>query len=1124
MTLRCFHSRLLVMIFAVALIAVSARAQVANNTALVGNVVDASGLAVSGAKVTAVNEETKVVYPGTTNAEGYYSITFIAPGTYDITVAQSGFAELTKTGEIVPIDQTVRTDFKLQVGSETTLVTVSGSTPPIATDDASLGETYDAKAVEDLPLMGHNALEVAATASNVMIGPSSSYSGVPPGEDFIGAGQREIQNSLSLDGVSIMNSLISLAPARPSSDMISEVQMQSGNYPAQYGSYLGVHINLVSKSGTNKLHGAVYDYIQNTALNSHSFFDAPGSPKQIQHYNQYGFDVGGPVFIPKAYNGRDRTFFFGSYEKINQVQQSTYISSSLTSAERGGDFSAIGSMVAGQCSGICLVDPTTGENYPNNQIPASELATPAAQISQKLETYMTLPNMPGYQNNIQEYFPNNLSISQSLDRVDENIGEKARLFFRYHWQNITILSGSEFPVNYSYGPTNSRNYAMGYTHIITPRLVNDFHIGLNTVISNSLDYFAVNGPKDAGTMLGIPGFDSDTKYNNPGIPSFYFDNYESLGNASANWYQDDRNIDGYEQLSYTFGKHNVMAGVELRKLTIGREAANDARGLFNFQGAGPDPITGTLTSTGFGGADFVLGLAQNSTTPIFPTKGSIGEWRDGFFVLDNWQLSQRLNVNYGLRYELPTVPYSLNGYARILNASETALIPDSTASVAADFTPNKGFKFNGPNHDDWAPRIGFAYRFTDRTTLRGGFGIYYNANQLNTYTLTTQNYPLSASVSYYSGCQAPGTVPGVPCPVPPVLVTLTNPTPGAASASPVAGVAGTYVNAVTMGPYLPTQTLYQWNASAGQQLWSGAGMEIQYLGSHDIHLDRDFYDNTPAPGPGDVNSRRPNQLFGRIRRIQNDEYAHYNGLTAILRQRAKHGLSGMLSYTWSHSLDLSDNSNNGGTTMDQYNIGLDYADSNWDIRSRFVGIATYDMPGLAKANAIERTALGGWHANTIVTLQTGEPYNVNLGWDLANISLPNGNTQRPNFVYKPKANCSLSTYLHGNTTSCIDAQAFSIPAAYTFGNSPRNPLHGPGSSNVNFSVFKDFGIWERMKFQFRAEAANLFNHPSAGNPNSEMEQGFVPSDPSTYQNFGTVTSTSSLYSPRSIQLAGKLIF
>ena len=275
-------------------LAASVPAQVANNTAVVGTVLDSSGSVVAGAKVTAVEESTGVAFPGTTNEQGYYSIKFIPPGTYDITVEQTGFSKLTKTGTIVPIDQAVRTDFTLKVGSETQSVSVSASTPPIPTDDATLGETFDTKTVQDLPLMGHNALEIAATASNVTIGPSSGYSNVPPGEDFIGAGQREIQSSMTLDGVSIMNNLITTAPARPSSDMISEVQMQSGNYPAQYGSYLGLHVNMVSKSGTNDLHGAAYDYIQNTALDAHDFFDAPGSPKLINHYNQYGFDLAAP--------------------------------------------------------------------------------------------------------------------------------------------------------------------------------------------------------------------------------------------------------------------------------------------------------------------------------------------------------------------------------------------------------------------------------------------------------------------------------------------------------------------------------------------------------------------------------------------------------------------------------------------------------------------------------------------------------------------------------------------------------------------------------------------------------------------------------------------------------------
>jgi hypothetical protein len=1100
----------LTMFLGLAGLATLTEAQVANNTALVGTVVDSSGSAVVGAKVTAVEESTGVAYPGTTNGQGYYSIKFIPPGTYDVSVDQASFSKVTKTGTIVPIDQAVRTDFSLKAGSEAQTVTVSASTPPISTDDATLGETFDTKTVQDLPLMGHNALDVAATASNVTIGPSSSYSGVPPGEDFIGAGQREIQSSMTLDGVSIMNNLITTAPARPSSDMISEVQMQSGNYPAQYGSYLGLHVNLVSKSGTNDLHGAVYDYIQNTALNAHDFFDAPGSPKQINHYNQYGFDLGGPVYLPKLYNGRNRTFFFGSWEKLNQVSQNTGIASTLTAAERTGDFSAVG---------VPITDPFTGLPYPNNQIPASELGTPSALISQKLEAYMLQPNLSGVQNNLQNSFPNNIIITQTLDRVDENIGDKNRLYFRYHWQNITILSGSNFPTNDSYGPTHSRNYAVGYTRVLKPNLVNDFRIGLNTVLSNSLDYFAVNGPKDAGTALGIPGFNSDTIYGNPGIPSVYVDvlgnnNGPTLGNTTANWYQDDRTIDGYDEVSYTRGRHNIMAGAELRKLTIGREAANDARGIFNFAGT-PGSASAGYTSTGYGAADFVLGLAQSSTTPIFPVKGSIGEWRDGFFVLDNWQVFPKLTLNYGLRYELPTVPYSLNGYTRILNANDTALIPASSAATPATFQPTPGFKFINPTHNNWAPRLGLAYRATETSVFRGGFGIYWNANQLNTYTLTTQNYPLSASVSYNGQASS--------------QLTFADPTPGAGAFSPVAGIPGTYVSAVTMGPHLPTQELYQWNLSFGQELWKGAGMELQYLGSHAIHLDRDFYNNSPLPGGpvGDINDRRPNQLFGRIRTIQNDEYSHYNGFTAILRQRTTHGLSGQASYTWSHDLDISDNSNNGGTTMDQYNINLDYASSNWDIRNRFVGIGTYELPKFTGSNYLVRNTAGGWQLNAIVTLQTGKPYNIYLDNDQANVSQPNGNTQRPDWLHLPSANCSANFYIHNPGGSCIDGSAFAYPAQFTYGNGRRNPLYGPGFADVDASLFKEIGIWERVKFQFRAEAQNVFNHPNLQNPNSDMQGGWDPADQTTWGDFGTTTSTqknSSGSSGRLLQLAGKIVF
>ena len=350
-------------------LATSMCAQVANNTALVGTVVDSAGSAIAGAKVTAVEESTGVVYPGTTSAQGYYSIKFIPPGTYDITVEQTSFTKLTKTGTIVPIDQAVRTDFTLKVGSETQSVTVSASTPPIPTDDATLGETFNTEAVQDLPLIGHNALEIAATASNVTIGPSSGYYGVPPGEDFIGAGQREIQSSMTLDGVSIMNNLITLAPARPSSDMISEVQMQSGNYPAQYGSYLGLHVNLVSKSGTNDLHGAVYDYIQNTALNAHQFFRCNGqSRSRLSITTNTGSIWAARSIFRNSITAGTRPSSSAPTRNLIRYRSLRALLRRLRRRRRLEIFPPIG---------VPITDPSTGQLYPNNQIPASELNSPA---------------------------------------------------------------------------------------------------------------------------------------------------------------------------------------------------------------------------------------------------------------------------------------------------------------------------------------------------------------------------------------------------------------------------------------------------------------------------------------------------------------------------------------------------------------------------------------------------------------------------------------------------------------------------------------------------------------------------------------------------------------------------
>ncbi len=1059
-------------LFLYLLVASPGYAQVANNTSLVGTVTDTTGNVVAGVKILAVDAATGTSYPTATNSEGYYAINFIQAGTYDISADQTGFSRTIQKGVVVQSNQTVRTDFALRVGSVNESITVDAATPLIPTDDATLTETLNTRSVTDLPLNGRDAMKLATTNSNVVLGPKSSMTETPPGEDFIGAGQREITNSITLDGITTMNNLITVTAVTPNVDAVQEVQVQTGNYTAQYGSYMGVHVNLTSKSGTNNLHGSVFEFVRNDLFDAHPFFDAPGSDKQPLRFNQFGFALGGPVYFPKLYNGRNKTFFLASYEGLRQLRSSTSVGTALTPAMRQGDFSALcpaGFDASGACTSSAsgntqLFNPNNGQPYPNNDLSGS-LSAPAQRVLQ----YIPLPNLPGLSDNLVGPVPSNITTNQTLERIDQTFGDKIRLFGRYDWQNMTVLGGADppNPFNATSGPLRNRNIAFGYTHMITPNLVNDFRFGRNHLETNALNYFAAHGLTDAGTQLGIPGFNADTVNNNPGLPDFTISGYVGAENAGSNWYQDDTTWHGFDQISYLHGKHNMMAGVELRKLTTGRAAANSPRGVFAFDGS----------MSGNAAADFILGFPQNDVTPINEIKGVIAEWRDGFFALDNWQVTSKLTLNYGLRYELPTVPYSVNGFARILNPAQTALIPATT--------PEPGFKFIRPNHDNWAPRIGFAFRMTDKMVLRGGAGAYYNPNQMNSFTLSTTNPPFALTTTFNS---SPGNV-----------LTLDNPTLGSGSTP------SSYLAVFTENPYLPTPRMYQWNLGLARELSSKSGFELQYLGSHSIHLDRSFYNNQPVTlGPGSVNSLRPNQLWGRIRTIQNDETANYNGMTAIFRQRMTRGLQVLASYTWSHTLDMSTDSNGGGAPMNAYNIYGDYGDANWDIRHRFVASVVYELPKLSGQNAVVRAILGNWQINDITTLQSGMPINVGIAGDVANSGRAN---QRPDVVGTPSAHCNSS-----HLTNCIDASAFAMPAAFTFGNARRNLLTGPSLLNTDFSLFKDLPITERAKFQFRAEFFNIFNHPQLANPNSTFGTS----------SFGSITSI--VADNRDIQFGAKLVF
>ena len=480
---------------------------------------------------------------------------------------------------------------------------------------------------------------------------------------------------------------------------------------------------------------------------------------------------------------------------------------------------------------------------------------------------------------------------------------------------------------------------------------------------------------------------------------------------------------------------------------------------------------------------------------------------------------------------------SLNGIGRMLNAAQTALIPTTTATLAANYTPVKGYEFTPAMKDNFGPRLGVDYRVNDKLVLRAGGGMYYQPVQYNIYTLLTSNFPFAASVSYNTSDASP--------------MTFTNNTPGAGTAPPVPGVAGTYLSAYTPQANMKDERAYQWNADLGYSLWQGAAFEAQYQGDKALHLDRNFYDNEPHnpvnPAGASINSQRPNQLFGSIRVFQEDEISTYHALTLVLRQRQFHGVSGQVGYTWSHNLDESPDANGGGTLSQQYNPRADYGNANWDIRNRIAVQLSYAMPKLATKDLVTREALGGWHLNVYANFQSGAVANVSMSSNSASAGVSQG-TERPSWAHKPNHSCSLKNSYSGRVTStysCIDESSFQPAVNYTssptgpvgFGNLHRNSMRGPFFPGGNLGIFKDFEITELAKFQFRAEAYNVLNHP-VGNPPNTGSIGIYNAGSTsngvancstasaclnyTGTQFGQITGTVS--QPRVLQLSGKLIF
>ena len=1036
----------------VLLVAASADAQLANQTALVGTVTDTSRAVIPGASVVAVNVGTKDTYEATTNDQGYYNIQFIRIGRYEITVTLASFQTFKATGIEVGTNQIVRQDAVLQVGGMAETVTVEAAATLLATENATVAETIRQEMVAELPLSGgRNVWSLAGTTPGVLGGTSS----------FTGAGQRNIQNSLSMDGINSAANLLTATSMRPIADAITEVQVQTGSTSAEYGSYLGVHVNVVSKSGTNQAHGNLYEFLQHDSFAARQYFEDRSTPANPRRRDQFGFQTDGPVFIPRLYDGRNRTFFMAAYEGVREEETTTSISSVPTALMRQGNFSEVSTAIR---------NPFTNQAFPGNVIPAGQISAQALRIIE----YYPLANRPGTASNLVSTGQNIDETDQFLTRVDQNIGNKARLYVRYNWQDQFDQSIGAIPVAGGGGPNTNYNTLVAYTHTFTNRIVNDFRVGYHSVYDDSLNYFAMNGITDAGAALGIPGFDGDVRYDNPGIPLFTVTGFSGFGGGGTNWYQFDKTTQFSNVLAYTTGSHNIRTGFDARRLETGRRAANNPRGSFTFNGE----------MTGYSVADLMVGLPRTVTTPLDQLQGHVGGWRSGYFINDNWQLTRNLTLNLGVRYEYHTPVSTLEGFASMLNAEQTGLIPTSF--------PAKGFQFHEPNKKDWAPRVGMAYRLGEKTVLRSGFGIYFNPNQMNTFTFLTNNPPLSPEFTFQSLPSSP-------------TLSLSNP-------FGVVGPGGP-PNVTSPNRHLPNARKDQWSLDVQRELWKTGALDIQYLGSHTTNLDRSFFVNTPAPGAGAVDARRPNQNFRVIRLIQNDLYADYHSLSFILRQRTWHGLQMNAHYTWSRTRDIGTNSNGGSSQnpgVDPHTqIEVDYGIADWDVPHRFVASYIYDVPFFRESdNAFLRYVLGGWQVAGVTTLESGRPFGLTIQGDRANTGI---GSQRPDLVGAiPELSCQSNPTGPG-LINCIDASAFAQPAQFTYGNAPRNLLRGAGDIITDLSLSKNFPLAGRARFQIRADIFNFFNRVGFGNPNGAFGTA----------NFGRITSADSM---RRMELGAKIIF
>lgn len=1073
-----------------------------NTTAtIVGTVFDPSGGQIPNAKVTARNIDTGLTRTVMTGEDGNYRIEFLPVGNYTIEVTvSSGFKKAFKGDIVLQVNDTARVDFALEVGQVNETVTITDETPQVNTSTAELGRTVQTKEIENLPLVERNVfalldLTPGVQSNNTGIATASAATanntlGFPEQRTLINGGTDGGTGSVNyfLDGGTNMTNLRNTGNVAPNPEAIREFKVTTNSYNAEYGRFASGVINLITKSGTNKFNGSLYEYVRNEAFNANEY----GSILERAPYkrNQFGGSVGGPII-------KDRTFFFFTYSGLRQIQSRFLSGARVPTALEGiGDFRQSGTLPKDPATGTTLTNATTIScNGVNGVICPNRIDPVALKI---LNTYIPVSNStnpngtPGWQGNV----PLPTNTDEFLIKFDHQLNDPHRLSFTYF---TTAGSQTFFPGSGNL-PWATQDFSWRQHNA---NLSDVWLIGADKVNQLWLTYTRSFGGRlnNPGTTLQDLG-STFTPQGVGSLPQITVNGFFTLSNAIGGPTAGTNLYSIRDVFSWNKGNHSLKIGGELTLNKDIQQTLLNNYGVFAFNN----------TATGNAFADFLLGIPSTLTQDA-PVTGLTNTWYTALFLQDDFRATSKLTLNLGLRWEVQTPPTDpQNRFTNYVPGQKSTVNP--LAPVGALFFGDPGVERGGipVRYNHFSPRLGFAYDpFGDgKTSIRGAMGMFYGSISGNEWNTMTNFQPFSTRLSF-TNLNRRGTG-----------ATLSNPYNNYVGGNPFP-YTGTFTNGggfFAVDPEFEFPRTLQMNFSVQRQITSQLTVGAAYIRSaaRNLPFGRDVnypVVNATATNAGaNVLARRPNPAFGAVTVLDSDQEADYEGLqiTSSLRFNKLFSYSGFYTLSKTTSSVQLHNNTTQGLAQNYSNLDAEKGNADTDQRHVFSMSFNFQPDFYNGSNRFAKAILNGWSISPIVKIRSGRPFTVTNGGVDANLDGV-ATTDRARLIGDPYlANPTAARWF--NTAAF--AQNSVVTGVATDGTSPRNFLYGPGFRVVDLAVSRDFRFGERFKLRLRGEGTNIFNLVNLGQPNAS-----VPANVATSSTFGTITDGGAM---RILQFGARFTF